>query len=109
MVDITSVTNRRQAVKALKGLGFTEPGYVMTRGTKFLTGFGLSVTLAPDNFMVLDKTPQAALGFIPMLCTQQQCDGIWAQLYAKGIVPADVTELTPMGLAVGIAMLGVCR
>lgn len=114
-LDLNSIETRRQAMKALKDLGFNEPGYVMTRGTKLLEGYDLSISLAPENFMVMDR--RSELTFIPMLVVIKntaesagtQLAGIFEQLVAKGIVPAGTTQLPLMGLAVGIAMLGIKR
>lgn len=114
-LDLTQIKTRRQALKALKDLGYTDPGYTMTRGTKLMTGYDLSVTLAPENFMVLDK--RGELSFIPMCLVMtntgehatEQLVNIFAQLVNKGVMSQETTQLPLMGLAVGIAMLGLKR
>lgn len=107
-LDLAQISNRRQAMKVLKDLGFTEPGYIMTRGTKLLTGYDLSVTLAPENFMVLDNR-DGELSFVPMLADDPAMTKMFEQLVTKQLVPAGTKSLPLMGLAVGIAMLGVKR
>jgi hypothetical protein len=113
-LNLAKITTRAQAIRALKALGFTDPGYCFTRGAKLLTGFGLSLQLAPANFLVTDKHHD--LSFIPMCMkigntaenATRQYGLLLALMVEGGIVPAN-TVPPILGFAVGMGWLAQAR
>ena len=113
-MDLGKIETRAAALRALKRLRFTDPGFVMVRGAALRVGHDLSVQVAPGNFLITDK--QGHLTYVPMLRhignTAESANAKHAtlmQLIADlEIAPAGV-ELPLMAMCVALAQLAVLR
>lgn len=113
-LDLTKITTRAQAIRALKKLGFTDPGYTFTRGAKMMVGSGLTLQIAPENFLVTDK--HRDLSFIPMCMkigntaanATSQYEMLLSLMVEGGIVAAGVVPPI-LGFAVGMGWLAQAR
>jgi len=114
MTPITKITNRPACLRALKKLGFEVMPFTMLPGTKMVTGYGVTFTVAPENFIATDK--QHVFGLIPTCLhiantaanTRAQHDMLVGLMVEAGLCEAGET-LPILGLAVGIAHLAKLR
>lgn len=114
-LDLTKITDRAACLRALKKLGYSNPGYDFTRGAKLMRGHNMTFQVAPGNFLVTDSLNH--LSFIPMARhignLAENANAHHASLMAlmvdSGIVPEGTTELPIFGLCVGLAQLAVFR
>lgn len=120
-INLTKINTRASAVRALKALGFEKQAMTMTRGTVTYAAHGVSICLAPENFMALDLNRAAResdtdLGFIPALMhVGNTADGAHSRLafLINSMLEAGVVshgdEIPLFGMAVGIAALAMRR
>jgi hypothetical protein len=113
-IDLTAIDTRAAALRALKRLGYTDPGYSMVRGAALRVGHGMSFQVAPGNFLVTDQHKH--LTCIPMLrhvgntadSANAQHEVFMKLIYDCGLVE-DGVELPTFGLCVALAQLAVYR
>jgi len=113
-IDVTKINDRAACLRALKKLGFSNPGYDFMRGAKLMTGHDMTFQVAPGNFLVTDSKRQ--LGMIPMLRhigntadnANAQHDMLVNLIVECGIAP-EGAELPIHGLCVALAQLAVFR
>jgi len=113
-IDLTKITDRASCVRALKKLGFSNPGYDFTRGAKLMTGHDMTFQVAAGNFLVTDK--QKHFTFVPALRfigntaanANVQYEMLMKLIVDCGLAPEGV-ELPVHGLCIALAQLAVFR
>jgi len=113
-IDLTAIDTRAAALRALKRLGYKDPGYSMVQGAALRVGHGMSFQVAPGNWIVTDKHKHFT--FIPMLRhvgntadnANAQHDSFMALIVDCGLIEAGA-ELPNFGLCVALAQLAVYR
>ena len=113
-MDLTKITSRASALRALKKLGYTDPGYSMVRGAALRVGHDLTFQVAAGNFFVTDKkkhfTYVPALRFIGNTAANAnvQYEMLMKLIVDCGLAPEGV-ELPVHGLCIALAQLAVFR
>lgn len=113
-MDLTKITSRASALRALKKLGFTDPGFSMVRGAALRVGHGMTFQVADGNFFVTDK--QKHFTYVPALRhigntavnANLQHDRLMNLIVDSGLAPEGV-ELPVHGLCIALAQLAVFR
>lgn len=117
-LNLTEITTRAKAVKALAKLGFEKQPWTLTRGTVMYKAYDLSVCLAPENFMATDHKSrgEASLGFIPTMLhigntsesARAKLNELVGQMLDCGVVKRGA-DVPLFGLAVGLGFLAKNR
>lgn len=113
-MDLTKITDRASCLRALKKLGYSNPGYDFMRGAKLMCGHDMTFQIAPGNFLVTDK--QKHFNMIPMLRhigntaanANAQYDMLIDLMIQLNVCEEGVV-LPIHGLAVGLATLAMLR
>ena len=113
-MDLTKITSRASALRALKKLGYTDPGYSMVRGAALRVGHDLTFQVAAGNFFVTDKKKHFT--YVPALRhigntavnANSQHDWLMSLIVDSGLAPEGV-ELPIHGLCIALAQLAVLR